>query len=169
MQNIKEVVSRLKEIANLASNVDLANYLGVSYNTLNTWIKREKIPQEVLFDFCKKNNCSLDYLLFNIKKSETDLFSTQEESNENWHTYYGEFLDLGVKFKTKLKLDKSLMQNSGYYLIINNDIEFIVKAIFDINSNNVELLYNNNLAKITLSEFKNINLGLIKDIKKNTI
>ena len=166
MQNIKQVVSRLKEIAKLDSNVDLANYLGVSYNTLNTWIKREKIPQEVLFEFCKKNNCSLDYLLFNTKNSQTtNLFSTQENSNDDWHAYYGEFIDLQIKFKSKLKLNNNLLQNGGYYLVKYNKIEFITKALFKINSNNLELIYNSQTTTITFDEFKNINLGLIIDIE----
>ena len=81
LYNIKEVIEKMKQIANIDSNVQLAKIFNVSYNTLNTWIKREKFPQEILIEFVKKYNCSLDYLVLNKKTPIDTSSSTEPESN----------------------------------------------------------------------------------------
>ena len=65
MYLIKDVILKMKKIAGVDSNIELSKYLNISYNTLNTWIKRGKLPQETILSFCEQNNCSLDYLLLN--------------------------------------------------------------------------------------------------------
>jgi len=159
MYDIKQVISKLKLIANLHSNIELSSILNISYNTLNTWIKREKIPQEVLIEFCKKFNCSLDYLLLD-KKNNINLFSENKTEKSNNYYYYGAFNDT-IKPGSKLELIKDLYHNNGYYLILLNKVYFIAKVIFDID-NNATIYINNEEKTFSFNDFCTISKGLIK-------
>lgn len=70
MDNIKEIIGRIKQSKNVSTNTKLAEKLGVSYNTLNTWIKREKIPEKIIQDIVQSEQLSYDWLLNGVK-SET--------------------------------------------------------------------------------------------------
>ena len=158
MYNIKDVIIKLKQIANIDSNINLAKELNVSYNTLNTWIKRGKLPQEVIISFCKKYNCSLDYLL--LDKNQNSNKDTIDK--KNIFTFYGycEKLDSSFK-KLNLTLQKDILHSGGIYLLEKNSIFLLVQAFFDPFSNIVKL--NNKTLDITLSieEFKKYNQGLV--------
>jgi hypothetical protein len=161
MTNIKNIITKLKKIAKVDSNIELANYFNISYNTLNTWIKRGKIPQDILLDFCTKNNCSLDYILLN-KELDNTLFSVHKEQNENKYIYYGEFKELNISFKSILFLDQNIYQDGAYYLIYKNGIYKIARVTFDIFDKSATV----NNKTLSLDDFKKINKGLIKEITK---
>ena len=172
MTNIKDIISKLKEIANLNSNIELAKYLEISYNTLNTWIKREKIPQEVLLNFCIKNNCSLDYLLLDTKNSlnkEQPTANEKQTPNSNptfSFNYYGIYKELNIEHSATLTLIKDTFHNNGYYLLKINDIYAIANVEFDIFGSNVTIKLPSNNHTISLEEFKKFNIGLIVSIAK---
>ena len=170
----KDVINKMKQLANLNSNVDLANNLGISYNTLNTWIKRGKLPQETIFSFCKDNNCSLDYLLLD---KEPNLFEEQQKDyknnqlktsqitdiKEDEFIYYANFEELNISYGSKIKLHPTLRISNGYYLLKKDSIYFIAKCKFDLLSRNTTLFIENIQYQLTYEEFELINLGLIID------
>jgi len=66
--NIKftDIVTRLMKYFDVINSKDLSEKLGVNYATLSTWIRREKIPYELLIDLCVKAKISLDWLLAGV-------------------------------------------------------------------------------------------------------
>jgi len=63
MNQIKNILERLKIYFKANNNKELAKKIGVNYQTLNTWIKRNKIPYELLHEIGQNENISLDWLL----------------------------------------------------------------------------------------------------------
>jgi len=161
MYEIKEVIKRLKEIAKVNSNIELAKIFNVSYNTFNTWLKRSKLPQEVIIEFAKKYNASLDYIVFGKNSNLFEFKNHNNNNNKNEFIYYGEFKKLNIKPGAKLKLDTTALFSNGYYLLFKNGIYTIKKCKIDIFLNLVTI----DDKKITILEFKEINKGLIKEIK----
>lgn len=74
------ILDRLMEYFCLNHIKDLSEKLNVKYATLSTWIRRDKIPYELLIDIAIKRDISLDWLLRGIKNS--DLYG-QESEDEN--------------------------------------------------------------------------------------
>ena len=169
MYDIKDVISKMKQIANIDSNANLARLLNVSYNTLNTWIKRDKLPQEVILSFCREYNCSIDYLLLE-KNSQASLFSNSNENSKSTpknslynFKYYGKIKENQISEFINLTVNKSYLHSNGYYLINKNNIYKICICNFDL-FNNIVYLKDINMDlehKITYEEFKSINKGLI--------
>ena len=168
MYDIKEVIHRLKKVANLDSNIQLAHILNVSYNTLNTWIKRAKIPQEHLLEFCNKYNVSLDYILFN-QKSQLNIKenSTSTLFNNNTFKYFGTFNQLNIKSGSILTLNKESIHSNAYYLIKKNNIFAIYQVEADLINDTLNIInLDNTKSAISLEEFNKINLGMIVEISK---
>jgi len=165
MYEIKEVIENMKKISAIKSNTELANFFNVSYNTFNTWIKRKKFPQEILLYFCKKFDCSLDYLLFN-KENPTTLFEHSNVSlnEEESLIYYGEYKDLNIKVGTKLVLKSALFHSGGYYILTKNSVYTIAKCNFNLFDSLVKIDENGTIYNIDFNEFKSINRGLITNI-----
>ena len=180
MYNIKDLIDKMKLVAKLKTNIDLANELSVSYNTLNTWLKRKKLPQEVIINFAKKYNVSLDYLLLNkeFSNNEADnLFNSCSDANikathnnidntvDKFH-YYGDYEPLNIKNGDILELNSALFHSNGHYLLKSNDIYFIAKVIINIFENSVKIITSDNYSNtIDLSTFKSYNQGLIVGLK----
>jgi len=74
------VIERLMKYFNLTQSKDLSEQLGVNYATFSTWIRRDKIPYELLVDLCLKESISLDWLLAGVKN---DNLYGQESNDEN--------------------------------------------------------------------------------------
>ena len=183
MYNVKVLVDKMKQIAKLKTNTDLAKELDVSYNTLNTWLKREKLPQEVILNFASNHNASLDFLLLEsstLEKEEEALFSptittitTNKQNittNSNNHTkyfiYYGEYEPLNIKPGDKLELDSALLHSNAHYLLKYDDIYFIAKVIIDIYTNKATVIASGNKQNhIDITSLKAHNIGLITNIK----
>jgi len=63
MNQLKIILDRLKQYYNAENNRQLAQKIGVNYQTLNTWIKRNKIPYDLLHQIGQNENISIDWLL----------------------------------------------------------------------------------------------------------
>lgn len=63
MDSAKLIIKRMCEVAKIANNKDLSDFLEVSYNTLNTWIKRDSIPMDKISEFVQKRQLSYDWFL----------------------------------------------------------------------------------------------------------
>lgn len=70
--NANEILQRLTFFSNLSTKKELSKVLNVSYNTLQTWIKRNSIDFDYIYSHVKKNNISLDKL-FKIDEDSLDL------------------------------------------------------------------------------------------------
>ncbi len=177
MYNIKQVIDKMKKIANISSNVELANKLGISYNTLNTWLKRNKLPQETIFEFKDKYNISLDYLLldsndssikqldYRTKESNHKHNSSSDKDKVIKYNFYGDFSELSIKSNAILYVNKEIKHNNGYYLINSNSVEYIAKVQFSIASDSITMAIDNNSHIVSKEEFNTINCGLITNIK----
>jgi hypothetical protein len=170
MYDIKKVINKMKQIANIDSNASLARLLNISYNTLNTWIKRHKLPQEVILSFCKKYNCSLDYLLLEDNNNPT-LFINNTIKNNNETSeiysfiYYGDIKnEQNFNKPLELTINTTLMHSNSYYLLNKENIYLVAKCSFDIFDNIVYIENENITHKISLDNFKEINRGLITNI-----
>jgi len=176
MYNVKDLIEKMKLIANIKTNIDLSNELGVSYNTLNTWLKRKKLPQEVIINFATKHNASLDYLLLNNSINTIgpdNLFNSYSETNEKsidnctdntiekFH-FYGDYEPFNIKSGAILELNTALLHSNGYYLLRYDNIYFIAKVIINVYNNRVKIITSdNNENSIELESFKSHNIGLI--------
>ena len=62
MYDVKNVIEKLASHSNSKNNKELAGKIGISYNSLNTWIKRNTIGSsfDIIYKFCQENNYSLD-------------------------------------------------------------------------------------------------------------
>ena len=160
----------MKKIAKLSSNAELARVLDVSYNTFNTWLKRSKLPQEVLISFCKRFDCSLDYLILDknqcIKPNNTNEKTPQDsyvQDNIYTYRYYGKLFGIENSSFIDLTINKALMHTDANYLLNINDIYFVAFVSFDIFNNIAKVKYNNKEKDLSISEFKEINRGLITE------
>lgn len=71
MYDIKNIIDKLILHSNSKNNKELAEKIGISYNTLNTWLKRGVISIDPIFNYVKENNLSLDFL-FNIDNNTVE-------------------------------------------------------------------------------------------------
>ena len=176
MYNIKNVINKMKQIAKIDSNASLARLLNISYNTLNTWIKRGKLPQEVIFSFCKEYECSLDYLLlennnhdnFSILSSETpnNINNTNDDIYKfDYYGYIDDNQENSFNGYLELTINKKLMHSNSYYLLHKNSIFTIGLCRFDIFDNNVYIKLNNIEHIVSLDNFNKLNKGLIIKIE----
>ncbi|PHR70917.1 MAG: hypothetical protein COA66_10650 [Arcobacter sp.] len=74
------IIERLMTYFNVSQSKDLSDLLEVNYATFSTWIRREKIPYELLIALCLKKGISLDWLLAGIK---SDNLYGQENKDDN--------------------------------------------------------------------------------------
>lgn len=168
LYEIKTLIQKMKDLSNCSSNIALAKHLGVSYNTLNTWIKRGKIPQEILLSFCIRNNCSLDYLLLEKEDNKhPTLFKLDNSAPQSYYmdkrekvTFLGEYQQLNIKPGDTIIVNKGIRYSPAYYLLIKNRIYFISKVSLNPFLNSALII--DYEIKITLEEFNKINLGIIE-------
>jgi len=168
MYSIKDVINRLKKVANLDSNIQLAHILNVSYNTLNTWIKRGKIPQEYLLEFSKSYDVSLDYILFNKTQNRTTNNDNITLFNDNYtFKYFGTYdSKLNIENGKELILNKEYIHSNAYYLLNKNNLFAIYQVEVDLIKNSLNLIdLDNTKATISLEDFSKINMGMIVGIK----
>ncbi len=58
-----EMLGRIRQIYNFASNRELADYFSVKETTVSNWKTRNSIPFEVLFRASQENDVSLDWIV----------------------------------------------------------------------------------------------------------
>ena len=63
MYNLKDILDRLKSHYRCKNFKEIANIIGVKYQTLTTWLQRNKIPFELLHKIAQNENISFDWLL----------------------------------------------------------------------------------------------------------
>ena len=166
LYDIKELIEKMKHLSNTSTNIALAKLLDISYNTLNTWIKRGKIPQEVLLEFCTRYNCSLDYLLLGKVSEPPTLFSessnstTRGDDNKSTIKFFGSYSPLSIEPGDTLSINKEAKYSPAFYLLLKDSIYFISKVNINpfLNSATLE----DYKVQISLNEFDDINLGLIE-------
>jgi len=66
LDNSKKIIKKFRFLYNCDTNKKLSEKLGISYNTLNTWIKRNSIPFDIIAYVSQKFNISLNWLFLNI-------------------------------------------------------------------------------------------------------
>jgi len=170
MYDIKDVISRMKYILSVDTNKDLAKSLNVSYNTLNTWIKRSRLPQDVILEFSNRYNCSLDYLLLgkNIDNTFKNKDDTLFKDNTNIFKYYGKIDNFEIDNRNSyllLELDADKLHSGGIYLLEKNGVFTVCRCYFNIFNNSVSIKCSIDIeATIDLREFKEINRGAIVNI-----
>lgn len=71
MDSAKIIIKRMLDISKSMNNKELSEELGVSYDTLNTWIKRDSIPMKKINEFVQKRQLNYNWLL--IGKGNTFL------------------------------------------------------------------------------------------------
>ncbi len=74
------IIDRLMKYFHVTQTKDLSDLLNVNYATFSTWIRREKIPYELLIDLCLKKGISLDWLLSGVKNSNLYGQETQDQN-----------------------------------------------------------------------------------------
>ncbi|TCM84803.1 helix-turn-helix domain-containing protein [Rhodovulum steppense] len=57
------VVIRMKQALNILTDTSLAEHLGLSKNTVSTWISRKSVPYEAAVKVAIEAGVSLDFLL----------------------------------------------------------------------------------------------------------
>ena len=70
MEDISQILERLKEVTKTKNNANLSIELGLKQSTVSTWKARNKIPYDVLMEVSEKLNCSLDWLIKGEKTSQ---------------------------------------------------------------------------------------------------
>jgi predicted transcriptional regulator len=63
MKTIDKILARFKEIVGASSDYQLAKYLNIQGAVISNWRKRERIPFEKIYEFCTKNDFSIDWVL----------------------------------------------------------------------------------------------------------
>ena len=183
MYNVKDLIEKMKLTAGIKTNTDLSKELEVSYNTLNTWLKRKKLPQEVILNFATKYNISLDYLLQesnplnNIENDSLFSSNTTIHSEQNTPTitsnnlktfvFYGEYEPLTIKTGDMLELDAALLHSNGHYLLKYDNIYFIAKVTLNVYTNKATITTSESQNSIDISSFKDHNIGIITNIKNS--
>lgn len=90
---VKEILKRLREIFGVDSNKELADRLSVSYNTLNTWIKRDIIPFEIIQKIVTERQLSYDYVLLGkTTNKKPDFFPVEMFDISEMHTIVYAFI-----------------------------------------------------------------------------
>lgn len=74
------IIERLMKYFNVTQSKDLSDLLNVNYATFSTWIRREKIPYELLIELSIKKGISLDWLLAGANSANLYGQETQDEN-----------------------------------------------------------------------------------------
>ncbi|EXI61656.1 hypothetical protein MHD_05530 [Mannheimia granulomatis] len=65
-----EVLQRLRKLADVTTNKELATLLGVNEKTLSGWSNRNSMPIETILEAAEKYNCDLNWLLLGESKEQ---------------------------------------------------------------------------------------------------
>lgn len=66
-QNATLIISRLKDLANIKRDLQLAQLLEVRPTTLSTWKKRDSIDYRLIIDFCNAKGFDLNFVFFGVE------------------------------------------------------------------------------------------------------
>lgn len=168
MDSAKIILKRMSDVSGITTNKELAEALGISYNTLNTWIKRDSIPIEMINEFVQKKQLSYNWLLIGqgnifldqIPKNISFLVNKSYELNSGALTENLARFILENSTKQKLKnYDKTqpfLKFFFGERLDKMSSYRIIIKAIQDSNID---------LQTLKIEDAKEILFNIIKNYK----
>ena len=142
MDNLNNILNRLKEKLNIKNDAELMRKLNLSSGVIPNWKARNKIPFSEIFTICEENAFNINYIFYgtneeNSLKNDENLSKTQKEITEKIKK-----LDpIQQKFILN-KIDNEILKNEEkeIELLKNN----ILKYFNDINSTH----------KIILEEFE---------------
>lgn len=142
MDNLNNILNRLKEKLNIKNDAELMRKLNLSSGVISNWKARNKIPFSEIFTICEENAFNINYIFYgtnekNSLKNDENLSKTQKEITEKIKK-----LDpIQQKFILN-KIDNEILKNEEkeIELLKNN----ILKYFNDINSTH----------KIILEEFE---------------
>ncbi|QKF64582.1 S24 family peptidase [Campylobacter corcagiensis] len=164
MGNINDILNRLYHKLNIKSDAEFCRKYNIKQNTLSTWKARNSIPYELLLSISKEENIPVDYIFlnknFNTSHNENNGYKikkishnasagtlTDIEGIEVYDTDDFIFISKNL-FKTNINPEKTRIVevvgdsmsptlNSGDYVIINIDNNFIGDGIYVINYKNI--------------------------------
>lgn len=67
--HFSEVLARISDISKAPQTEGLATWIGFDQKTFNSWLKKQKVPFNVLEGLAKKYESSVEYLLFGTKET----------------------------------------------------------------------------------------------------
>lgn len=127
MQEVKEILKRLKEIYGAKSFKELADKMGVSENTIDTWRARKHIPEKHILKTLQEKGVNKTWLLTGKGEMYVAELSTADEVEVNY--YPDVFASAGFGIQNydiepqKIKVSKFLIQT---FKIINlKNVDFI--------------------------------------------
>jgi len=124
MENTKKILKRIAYQLGLSTNKQLANYLGISYETLNTWIQRDNIPFRIITKIAQDELFSYDWLL----TGKGEKFLNDEKNKYS-----------SINMNNVDNKNGNLAVNSGN-ININNNEKRTIKTIDDVTENDLEIL-----------------------------
>lgn len=84
------ILNRLKKINNFSTDIDLANFLGISKSTLSNWYKRNSIDYDLVFSKCEQR-VNRDWLLTGrgnmFNEQSSDIYTTQIMFDNTFHEH----------------------------------------------------------------------------------
>jgi len=120
MSDTKIILKRILQEFGFLNNKELANYLEISYDTLNSWLKRESIPLKVINRIVEERNVSYDWLL--TGKGEKFLNDDKNKySSININNKNGKLENLAV--------NGNITINTKDYNVDNTEIEELLELL----------------------------------------
>lgn len=130
--DVTETLNRLKKAYSANSMNELANVMGVSITTFNTWRNRKKIPKKYLLECSRLTKYSYEWLLGEDKESmnyqnimgnyNVQIYGENNSLSTKQDGYYAELFELIKKyasptiiqdFKNKLLKIKEIHENQS--------------------------------------------------------
>jgi len=96
MENTKKILKRMVSKLGFSTNKQLANYLGISYSTLNSWLRRKSIPLKVINKIVEEKKINYDWLLTGQGENSTKSFINNKNisiSGNNKNVSVGNYLE----------------------------------------------------------------------------
>lgn len=60
---LRQVLDRIKQLEGVSADAELAEPLGSNKRNVSAWKERESLPWGRLYDYCQRNNVSLEWVL----------------------------------------------------------------------------------------------------------
>lgn len=108
----KQILSRFKEVKKITSDIELAQFLGISRGTLSNWKARNSLDFELLFSKCEHE--SLHWLI----TGEGEMFAKNQKTTINSDDNSSESI-----VGTLLQRNEDLARENGSLQAENNELK----------------------------------------------
>ena len=108
----KQILNRFKEVKKITSDIDLAQYLGISRGTLSNWKARNSLDFELLFSKCEQE--SLHWLI----TGDGEMFAKNQKTAINSNQNSSESI-----VSTLLQRNEYLARENGRLQAENNELK----------------------------------------------